>query len=69
MFFPTDPLMKADVVVVAKLENGYQVTISENNNTVHYGIESEDRLLDLLSELITGGYNAFDESKIETPVH
>ena len=69
MFFPTDPQMSVDLVAIVKTDHGYQISISKGNATMAYSIESEDSVLDLVAELITGRFDAFAKSKIETPVH
>ena len=64
MFFKKTPEMEVDVIAILKVDHGYTVSIQhEKNGTLQFSLESEDSVLDLVAELVTGRVDLYDEEE------
>ncbi len=69
MFIIKDPTMDADVVAIMKHNHGYIVAIQKTDvGNAQICVESEEALMELLAELVTGEMDFFGNASNEPPV-
>ncbi len=66
MFFKKTPAMEVDVIAIIKVDHGYSVAVTDGKKgQAQFSIEDEDKVLDLVAELVTGRINVYDDVETE----
>ena len=66
MFFLKTPTMEVELIAILRHDHGYTVTIQDTDKgSKQLSIEDEDKVLDLLAELMTGRMNVYDDTATE----